>query len=429
MKVQEYYLRAARNKVIPFTVPAEWKVAHFLETGEPVPYPSAEQMARDAFLHPSGTESLSDVIAGARSIAIIIDDATRPTPVHPILQELLSYIEAANFGRNSIVIVIALGTHKIMDEEALRERLGDAISTRYKIIQHNAWAEDLISIAIPGEKAELKINPAVAYADCKIGISSILPHPMAGYGGGPKILMPGIANYEFIRDHHMTYLAHPQSIAGKTIGNLFHAVCMKAARAIGLNFSINCVYDQNGQLARIVGGSLEAAFNEAIDLCIQKLGHKFDKKVDITIASTYPHSHGHQFFKGLSAPDMVTKDNGAILLMAPILTPLSSEFIDSFQYVKEKSSNNSASYIREHLSRGEAYLPDKSIDYNMAMSTPFLRPRIRVMLVSPMISEKQAGIMDFEYAHSVEEGLKILARDYPSATVAIFPSGGLIVPL
>jgi nickel-dependent lactate racemase len=227
----------------------------------------------------------------------------------------------------------------------------------------------------------------------------------------------------------MKHLINPHSTSGLTRGNPFHEDCMRTARAIGLDFSINCVYDQKGQINRIIGGSLEKAFANAIDACLAKLGHRFEEKVDVTIASAYPHSHGHQFFKGLSTPDAVTKATGAILLVAPLVAPMSTEFLKSFLEIKEKSHNNSEAYIRDHLSRGLAYLPDKAIDFNMAMSTPFLRPKIRTILVSPLISESEARIMGLEYASSVEEGLKLLEPAYTKATVAIFPAGGLIIPI
>jgi hypothetical protein len=65
----------------------------------------------------------------------------------------------------------------------------------------------------------------------------------------------------------------------------------------------------------------------------------------------------------------------------------------------------------------------------MAMSTVFLRPEIRTILVSPFISKDETRIMGLEYASSIEEGLGLLQNDYPNARVAIFPSGGLIVPI
>ena len=171
------------------------------------------------------------------------------------------------------------------------------------------------------------------------------------------------------------------------------------------------------------------AFAEAVKACFERLGHTFEEKVDVTITSTYPHTHGQQIFKGLSAPDIVTKDGGAILLVAPVVAPIPDEFLNLFHEIKKKSHNNSAAYVKDSLSKGKAFLPDKSIDFNMAMSTVFLRPKIRTILVSPTISRDEARTVGLEYASSIEEGLRLLGKAYPEAGVAIFPSGGLIVPI
>jgi nickel-dependent lactate racemase len=204
---------------------------------------------------------------------------------------------------------------------------------------------------------------------------------------------------------------------------------MRAAQAIGLDFSINCVYNRKGDVIRIIAGSLEMAFEEAVRVCFEKLGHHFDEKVDVTITSTYPHTHGQQIFKALSTPDIVTKEGGAILLMAPVVSPMPAEFLNSFNVIKEKSHNNPAIYIKETLSKGRAFLPDKPVDYNMAMTNVFLRPKNRTLLVSTTISRDETRIIGLEYASSVNEGLRLLKRSYPEARAAIFPSGGLIVPI
>jgi nickel-dependent lactate racemase len=426
---KDYYLYLDRDKKQNFTLPGGWEPLHFVETEEGTPPPSIEQMTREALSRPVGPLPFQALLSRSKSIAIIVDDATRPTPVAEVLGVLFSYLENGGFSREHITIVVALGTHEAMKKEALETRLGRGVLSQYKVVQHNAWQSDLVPIQIPGDERVLKVCPAVARADLRVGISSILPHPMAGYGGGPKIVMPGVSNFKFIRDHHMKHLSHPRSIFGVTKGNPFHEDCMRAAQAIRLDFSLNCVYNQKGQVLRIIGGSLEMAFAKAVEVCFEKLGHKFEEKVDVTITSTYPHIHGHQFFKGLSAPDIITKNTGAIVLVAPVVAPIPAEFLNSFHVIEEKSHNNSAAYIKESLSKGEAFLPDKSIDFNMAMSTVFLRPKIRAMLVSPFIPRKETETMGLEYSSTLEEGIKLLGKSYPNARVAIFPSGGLIVPI
>ena len=426
---KDYYLYLSQDKKQFFQLPPGWVPTHFVEDEEGISLPSIEQMTLEAFSNPTGTDSLPNRLSRAKNIAIIVDDGTRPTPVTEILETLLPYLVDHGSSRANIAIIVALGTHEAMNRKDLEARLGKGVVSNYKIVQHNAWQSDLIPVKIPGDGGVVRINPEVAQADFRLGISSILPHPMAGYGGGPKILMPGLCNFEFIRDHHMKHVIDPGSMAGTTKGNPFHQGIFNVARAIGLDFSINCVYNQKGQVIRIIAGSLEKAFEDAVGVCFEKLEHKFEEKVDVTITSTFPHTHGHQLFKGLSAPDRITKDSGAILLVAPIVAPIPAEFLNSFRVINEKSRGNSVAYVKDALSNGMAFLPDKSIDYNMAMSTVFLRPRIRTLLVSPVISADQAQTMGLEYSSSIEEGLRSLEKSYPHAKVAIFPSGGLIVPI
>ncbi len=426
---KDYYLYLTQDKKEYFSLPGGWKPVHFVETEDGTTNLSIEQMTREALSKPAGPFPFQSLLSKAKSVAIIVDDATRPTPVAKILGTLLSSIEENGFSRENVTIVVAIGTHEIMEKKALDARLGAGVLSRYKVVQHNCRQSDLVPVQIPDDGRVVKINPEVARADLRVGISSVLPHPMAGYGGGPKIVMPGICNFDFIRDHHMKNVGHPRSAAGVTKGNPFHEDCMRVARAVRLDFSLNCVYDQKGQIVRIIGGDLESAFRQAVDLCLKKLSHKFEDKVDVTITSTYPHTHGHQFCKGLSAPDVITKNTGAILLVAPIVGPIPADFLNSFHVIKEKSNNNSASYVKESISKGIAFLPDKSIDFNMAMSTMFLRPKIRVILVSPFTSQKEAEIMGLEHSFSIEEGIKSLGKPYPHAKVAIFPAGGLIVPV
>jgi nickel-dependent lactate racemase len=426
---QDYHLYLSQDKKQYFELPSGWVPSHFVEDEEGTPTPSVEQMTFEALSKPIGTRPLPDLLSGVKNVAIIVDDGTRPTPVAEILGVLLPRLMENGLSRANITIVIALGTHEAMKRKELEARLGSGVGPNYKVVQHNAWQSDLMPIEIPGDEKGVRVNPEVARADLKVGISSILPHPMAGYGGGPKIVMPGVCDFETIRDHHMKHVIHPRSAAGMTKGNPFHEGCLKVARAVGLDFSINCVYNQKGQVIRIIGGSLEMAFGEAVKVCFEKLGHRFDEKADVTITSTFPHTHGHQLFKGLSAPDRVTKDSGAILLIAPVVAPIPAEFLDSFHVIKEKSHGHSAEYVKDALSKGTAFLPDKSIDYNMAMSTVFLRPKIRTILVSPTITRDEGRTMGLEYSSSIEEGLRLLEKSCAHAKVAIFPSGGLIVPI
>ncbi|MBA4390729.1 MAG: hypothetical protein C0399_07310 [Syntrophus sp. (in: bacteria)] len=425
----DYHLCMGQDTKEYFSIPPEWTPLYYTEAKEETPILSIEEMTGEALAKPAKTPPLKDLLSGAPKIAIIIDDCTRPTPVADILGVLLPYLIDNGIPQKNVTIVVALGTHNPITSEDLAIRVGKNVVANYKIVQHNAWQSDLVPVSLDDDGMVVKINPEVARADVKIGISSILPHPMAGYGGGPKIIMPGVANFEYIRAHHMLYTIDPRSTAGKLKGNPFHEACMKVARAVGLDFSINCVYNRLGEITRIIGGNLDTAFAAAVEVCFKKLGVKIEEKVDVTITSTYPHTHAHQFVKALDTPDMITKETGAILLAVPTVVPIADDFINSFGLVRKRSHDNSAAFVKDAMSKGMPFLPDKPLEFNMAMKCAIIRPKIRTIVVSPMISGKEARTMGFEHAPSISAGINMIEHEHPSAKVAIFPSGGLVVPI
>jgi lactate racemase len=426
-----YYLHIDRERKVFFSLPEGWACAHF--AGSPKSEetaPSVEQMLREALAGIDDVPQLrGPALPAKHKVVIIVDDLTRPTPVTEILGVLLPYLDERAYVRENVTIVVALGTHPALTEEQLEKRLGRPVLSSRKIIQHNAWQNDLVSVKVGDSDRVVRINPAVAHADLRIGISSVLPHPMAGFGGGPKIVFPGVSDFDSIKAHHPKNVLHPRAALGVTKGNPFHEEIAAADRAVGLHLSINCVYDAAGCITSITAGSPEGAYAKAVELCFQKLGHRFTDKVDVTIASVFPHVHGNQLFKGLMPASMVTRENGGVLLFAPLAEPIPAEFLNSITKIRQASNNNPAEYIRNSLERGQAFLPDKPMDYNMAMTNVFIRPSMRVILVSEDVSKEEASIMGMEQASSVEEGLTRLKEGFPRARVAVLPAGGLIIPV
>ncbi len=424
----ERYLNLARDKKQYFSLPEGWTVVGRREQGDETPRP-VEEIIAAALDGLKGATSIAELTRNAKNIAVIVDDGTRPTPVGPILKVLLQRLIGAGVATGNVTIVAALGTHARMDERTLEERFGKAVVSHYRIVQHDAWQPDLVPIDVPGYERTVRIAPDVARADVRISISSILPHPMAGYGGGPKMLMPGVCDIDTIMEHHMKLTVHPDSRACVIDGNPFQEVCMRVAKAIGLNLSINCVYNELGEVSEIVAGSLEEAFRKAADLTGQRLGYRLDEKVDVTIGSAYPHTHGVQLFKGLVAAEEMTRDDGIILMVVPLVKPLPDEFLDTYRQVQEMGGGNPVEYARKRMERGIPFLPDKSTEFNMGTYCAVFRPPVRTVLVSPMIPEATARKLGFDYAASLEEGLTMVHAVKPTARVAILPSGGLVVPI
>ena len=426
----QYYLQSDKENRVMFTLPDEWACVHFVRPKERSKNaPSVEQMLREALVRIDDVPQLKESASPSKKVAIIVDDLTRPTPVTEILGILLPYLDERGYAPANVTIVVALGTHPRLTEEQLEKRLSKVILSSRRVVQHNAWQSDLVPVPIAGTNRVVKINPAVAQADLRIGISSILPHPMAGFGGGPKIVFPGVSDFDSIKVHHPKNVLHPRAAVGVTKGNPFHEEIAEVAVAAGLHLSVNCVYDASGSITSITAGNPANAFARAVEICFAELGHTFTDKVDLTIASVFPHIHGNQLFKGLMPASMVTREGGGVLLFAPLAEPIPPEFLNSLNRIREASGNKPAEYIRTSLEKGEAFLPEKPMDYNMAMTNVFIRPEMRVILVSQEVSQQEATVMGMEHASSLDEGLARMKGAFPRARVAIFPAGGLIVPI
>ena len=199
--VEQYYL-LGKDKKHRFSLPEGWRVLAnaALEAG-PISRTVA-QMTTQALESPIGAPPLKESLDPRSKVAIIVDDRTRPTPRREMVEVLLSHLNGLGVEDSRIDLVFGLGTHRPLDQEEVVQVLGPEVTARVRIHHHDAWAEDLVPLGRLEHGGELKINRIVAEADLKIAVGSILPHPMNGFGGGAKALMPGVANYDFIRDHH-----------------------------------------------------------------------------------------------------------------------------------------------------------------------------------------------------------------------------------
>ena len=155
---ENYYIYLGQEKKEYFTLPSGWMALHFVETEEESPPSSIEQMTCEALSTPASPLPFQKLLSQAKNIAIIVDDATRPTPVAKIFGVLLSHLTGSGFPPEKITIVAAIGTHETMKKEVLETRLGTSVLSRYKVVQHNARQSDLVAIQIPQDGRIVKIG-------------------------------------------------------------------------------------------------------------------------------------------------------------------------------------------------------------------------------------------------------------------------------
>ncbi|MGQ9707883.1 MAG: nickel-dependent lactate racemase [bacterium] len=234
----------------------------------------------------NATRAAAEFLTGYHRILLLINDYTRPTRNQPILRLLIPELE-----RREIKLIICLGTHRSATETELKRILGEPVFLRFKdsIIQHNC--HDIKKHFFLGKTSfgtEVWVNRAIFWADALITINSIEPHYFAGYTGGRKAFLPGIAAYQTIIQNH-NLLLHPASAPLSLKGNPVSEDMTEAARMVPRPiFSIQIVQDKNHRILSAHYGDLFKSFETAVACASQQFAVPIKEKADIVLSVLQP---------------------------------------------------------------------------------------------------------------------------------------------
>ncbi|MFO7460039.1 MAG: nickel-dependent lactate racemase [Desulfatiglandales bacterium] len=414
----------------PFDLPSGWKLLSFSAFPEQERVPDPKALARQSLKNPIGTKTLADLLSRRHRIAILVEDITRASPKRLVLEALAEELRQIGIPENHISVVIALGTHRPLTDDELQGIFGKDLLERYAFFNHDCRAPDLVPAGELRTGRPVKINRRVWEADFRIGIGSIFPHPMNGFGGGGKILFPGVADFDSILEHHLLFTFHAGTKLGKVKGNLFHEQVCGVARSAGLHFVINCVMNQNDEAADIVCGDPLDAHGAGIEKCKSLISVTFDRKADVTLISSFPYTEGPQIVKPLAPASLITRDGGCIILSADCSGNLPDPFIQAFQAFHAKFKGRLMEGVLRHFHRKELIMKGGAIDFNMALGmTLAAQHRFKIILATRDISRQKAEMMGFLSAENLPDAFERVSRVFPEPEVHVIPSGGVILPV
>ena len=224
------------------------------EGGEPVA--DLWEATWDLLETPTAGEPFADIVerVAPKKIAIIVNDMTRSTPTQELLPPILKKLDLLDVARESVVIVVATGTHRAMTAEEIDRILGPDIPKTYRVVNHDCDAPDLVSLGTLSTGNELRICREVAEADMRIAIGEVLLHYYAGFAGGRKSILPGVAARETVMSNHKM-MTRPGVDIGVVRGNPLSDEMIEAVeRFCPLHFIVNCVSDSRKNIIRVVGG-------------------------------------------------------------------------------------------------------------------------------------------------------------------------------
>jgi nickel-dependent lactate racemase len=429
--VQEYSLATEGGRK-HFKLPDKWQVLNNVELKSESARKSVYEIISDAINRPIGSAPLAELIKPTQKIAIVIDDLARPTPKKESLSCLFDYLGRYGVTKKQIDVVLATGTHRPMAQAEIQSVFGKKLFREVRFINHDCRSSELISVGRLESAGEVKINPLVVRADFRIGVGSILPHPMCGFGGGAKIIFPGVANYEAIRDHHCALMIAKGASFGNIENNPFYGEICQSGRLAKLDFVINAVYNSNEEVKGVVAGDFEKAQATGVEMTMKELAVHFDKIADVTIASVFPYTEGPQILKPLGQATTITRQGGVVILYANTIKGgrFSEDFLDGFDVAFANSRGDTKRLVLDSLREGKPLIPDAPMDLIGALNLTLLYlSRVKVILVSRDADAKQAARLGFSYVNDFDRAIKMVSKEVPNATVNILPAAGLIVPM
>ncbi len=411
-------------------LPSKWKVAQtiFKEPAQVDASPS--ELMKTALDNPVGAPRLEELLKPGSKVAVVVDDMTRHTPVKDLLPPLLEVIDGAGIPPEDVDIVIGVGTHRPMTTDEIKERVGAGIVKSYRIQNHDAHSSELVVMGeLPGY-GPVSFNAAVARADVKVIVGSIVPHVHNGFGGGPKNIMPGICNFDTIRRHHMKNVLHHRARVGIVEGNPFLKDTIEIAKLAGVNFAVQCLGDTIGQIYEVLAGDVFGVYGLGIEKQKKHLGVQVSGRSDVTLVSSHPYDEGVQIMKAFMPSAMVTKDGGSILVVTELKDPLPDFFLDSVKKVRGDGNPHAEARALEKLKHYEPLIEEGAMDFNMAIILILaITRRFKLVLVGHEVLRDAAKAIGCRYSPDLSTALKEESSRVKEASVSIIPAGGYIFPI
>ncbi len=268
------------------TFPDRWEVDNLTSPGFEKPGLSEEEI-REKVAHPVEGPQLSELAAGRKQAVIVFDDMTRPTPVKAVVPHILEQLHKAGMKKDQIRFLWALGSHGAYDMISARKKLGDEIVENYAVYNHDPF-QNTVRVGRTPTGVELWFNREFMSCDLKIGIGCITAHVHVGFGGGAKLILPGVAGIETINQFHNQLYRDPgRTGLGNFDNNIMRSECDAAGDLAGLNFKVDCLINRKGEIANLYAGPFRATHAAGASEGKEHYGIPFSSGYDIVVSNAY----------------------------------------------------------------------------------------------------------------------------------------------
>ncbi len=268
------------------TFPDRWEVDTVNSPGFDKPALGPEQI-KEKIDNPCEGPSLEELAKDKSEAVIVFDDMTRPTPVKDIAPHVVDALHRAGMKKEQIRFLWSLGAHGAYDMINARKKLGEEIVENYAVFNHDPF-QNTVRVGRTPTGVELWFNREFMACDLKIGIGCITPHVHVGYGGGAKIILPGVAGIESINQFHNQLFRAPQTTGlGNFDNNIMRAEVDAAGDLSGLNFKVDCLLNRRGEITNLYAGPFRTTHTLGAQEGIEHYGATAGSRYDIVVANSY----------------------------------------------------------------------------------------------------------------------------------------------
>ncbi|MEE4252409.1 MAG: nickel-dependent lactate racemase [Desulfuromusa sp.] len=388
---------------------------------------AAEELIRESLAKPFGTSTLRGMMQPGEKVAIVTSDITRYSGSEIYLPILIDELNAIGIPDADIEIIIALGIHRKQTSEEHRKIVGPVYG-RIAVYDHECDdSAELVDLGVTDSGIPVQINRRVVAADRVIVTGTIGFHYFAGFGGGRKGLVPGVASRETCMASHFAVFnppevggKHPKAVTGVLDGNPVHQNLLQAARLVKPDFLLNTVLSPQKEILGVFCGDLELAHLEGCKMVRELFQMPLEQPFDLAVISCGGEPKDINFIQAQKALDygcQALKEGGTIIFLAACRDGFGyPTFFDWFRY--------------QDLDEFEAALrKDYQINGQTAHATLSKARRFRVILVSEL-NDEQTRKMGMEKANDLDSALDlVMPKLAADAEIVVIPDGGMVVPV
>jgi len=401
----------------------EGKDYQFIYPRKITPGLSEEEIVLRALNSPINSKSLRELTKDVKKILIITNDNTRPMPSRITIPTIIrSFFYPHTY--YDITILIATGLHRKMTSEEMIEQFGEELCKTFKIINHDAKDDSqLVCLGKMSTGNELWLNKQVVENELIISEGFIEPHFFAGFSGGRKSILPGIAGAKTImQNHNPLNIASQYASGGNLDQNPIHIECTEAAIKAKLGFILNVALDDNKRIIGAFAGDPIQAHIEGCKFVRDSMSVPV-KKTDIVITTNngYPLDRNlYQVVKGIDVASKVAKKGGVIIVVAKC-----SDGIGHAKFGELIMSCSSVEELYWKMSK-----PPCELDQWQVQILARAMIDHTIILVNSTIDEETVRKMFFVPAADIQEAvdlaLEIKGKD---ASISIMPEGPVMIPI